>query len=128
MLNGSNAFSGFSVNSADVAAKFYKKLGLNVVNVPDMSGLLNMNINGRKILIYEKPDHIPATYTILNFPVDNVEKTVDELSKQGIQFEIYNHPDFSTDEKGVFHGGGPRIAWFKDPAGNILSIIEEDGK
>lgn len=128
MLNGSNAFSGFSVNNADVAAKFYKKLGLNVVNVPDMSGLLNMNINGRKILIYEKPDHIPATYTILNFPVDNVEKTVDELSKQGIQFEIYNHPDFSTDEKGVFHGGGPRIAWFKDPAGNILSIIEEDGK
>lgn len=128
MLNGSNAFSGFSVNNADVAAKFYKKLGLNIVNVPDMSGLLNMNINGRKILIYEKPDHIPATYTILNFPVDNVEKTVDELSKQGIQFEIYNHPDFSTDEKGVFHGGGPRIAWFKDPAGNILSIIEEDGK
>lgn len=127
MLKDSDAFSGFSVSNAEDATKFYsQKLGLEVSKVPDMTGIINLHIKVKKILIYEKPDHLPANYTILNFPVDNVERAVDELTKKGIQFEIYYQPDFKTDSKGIFHGGGPKIAWFKDPAGNILSVIEEN--
>jgi hypothetical protein len=68
--------------------------------------------------------HRPATFTILNFPVDNVEEAVDELTKRGVRFETYNEPDLRTDKRGIFRGGGPTIAWFKDPAGNILSVLE----
>jgi hypothetical protein len=79
-----------------------------------------------KVLIYPKPDHTPATFTILNFPVDNLEETVEELVKRGVHFEIYNKGDVKTDERGISSSSvGPKIAWFKDPAGNILSVLEE---
>jgi catechol 2,3-dioxygenase-like lactoylglutathione lyase family enzyme len=118
------AFSGFSVNDIQKAKEFYSQvLGLEV---SEMNGLLNLHIaGGSEILIYPKPDHTPATFTILNFPVANLEQAVDELTERGVRFERYNKPDLTTDEKGVFRGGGPLIAWFKDPAGNILSVLEE---
>jgi hypothetical protein len=88
-------------------------------------GLIELHIEGGNIiLVYPKPDHVPATFTVLNFPVTDIEVAVDALSKRGISFERYNEPD--TDEKGISHNEGPLIAWFKDPAGNILSVIEED--
>jgi len=126
MFKNTKAFSGFSVNDIEKAKEFYgKTLGLEVSEVAEMKGLLNLHIKGgNRILIYSKPKHTPASFTILNFPVPDVEKAVDELTKRGISFEIYNEPRFKTDEKGVFRGGGPLIAWFKDPAGNILSVIE----
>ncbi|WP_413667651.1 VOC family protein [Mucilaginibacter sp. Mucisp86] len=127
MLKDSKAFSGFSVDDTAKARAFYADvLGLSVSDLPDMQGLLNLNITGSTpILIYTKPNHVPATFTILNFPVDDVEKTVDELSARGVKFEIYDQENFKTNEKGVFLSGGPKIAWFKDPAGNFLSIIEK---
>ncbi|MFC0518274.1 VOC family protein [Mucilaginibacter angelicae] len=127
MLKESKAFSGFSVDDTAKAKTFYADvLGLDVTDVPEMEGLLNLNITGSiPILIYTKPNHTPATFTILNFPVNNVEKTVDELSARGVKFEVYNQENFKTNEKGVFLGGGPKIAWFKDPAGNFLSVIEK---
>jgi predicted enzyme related to lactoylglutathione lyase len=126
MFKETKAFSGFSVNDIQKAKAFYgQTLGLEVSEVPEMGGLLNLHIaGGSNILIYPKPNHTPATFTILNFPVDNIEQAVDELTKRGVRFEIYNEADFKTDEKGIFHGGGPLIAWFKDPAGNILSVLE----
>ncbi|WP_121810351.1 VOC family protein [Mucilaginibacter kameinonensis] len=127
MLEESKAFSGFSVDDPAKAKAFYGGvLGLNVTEVPEMEGLLNLNITGSTpILIYTKPNHTPATFTILNFPVLDVEKTVDELSARGVKFEIYDQENFKTNEKGVFLSGGPKIAWFKDPAGNFLSVIEK---
>jgi hypothetical protein len=77
-----------------------------------------------KALMYPKPDHRPATFTVLNFPVESVDETVEELSRRGVQFEIYNQPDLKTDARGISRGDGPTIAWFKDPAGNILSVLE----
>jgi predicted enzyme related to lactoylglutathione lyase len=125
MFKDTKAFSGFSVSDIQKAKEFYNQtLGLEV---SEMNGLLSLHIaGGSKILIYPKPDHTPATFTILNFPVDNVEEAVDKLTKRGARFEIYNEENFKTDEKGIFHGGGPKIAWFKDPAGNILSVLEAD--
>lgn len=79
---------------------------------------------GAKVLIHPKPNHVPATFTILNFPVNNIESAVDELAKRGVRFESYEG-DIKTDEKGIHRGNGPNIAWFKDPAGNILSVLEE---
>jgi catechol 2,3-dioxygenase-like lactoylglutathione lyase family enzyme len=127
MLKDSKAFSGFSVDDTAKAKAFYADvLGLDVSEVPEMQGLLNLNITGSTpILIYTKPNHTPATFTILNFPVGDVEKTVDELSSRGVKFEIYDQENFKTNEKGVFLSGGPKIAWFKDPAGNFLSVIEK---
>ena len=127
MFRDTHAFSGFSVNDVQKAKKFYgQTLGLEVSEVPEMQDMLELHISGgAKVLIYPKPDHRPATFTILNFPVDNVEQTVDELGKRGVRFERYEG-DLKTDEKGIFRGGGPLIAWFKDPAGNILSILEEN--
>lgn len=78
------------------------------------------------MLVYPKPNHTPASFTILNFPVKDVEQAVETLSRAGVQFEVYNEADFKTDEKGIFRGEGPKIAWFKDPAGNILSVLETD--
>jgi predicted enzyme related to lactoylglutathione lyase len=126
MFKETKAFSGFSVNDLQKAKVFYgQTLGLEVSEVPEMEGLLTLHIaGGSNILIYPKPNHTPATFTILNFPVDNIEQAVDELTKRGVRFEIYNEEDFKTDKKGVFRGGGPLIAWFKDPAGNILSVLE----
>jgi catechol 2,3-dioxygenase-like lactoylglutathione lyase family enzyme len=124
MFRDTKAFSGFSVDDISQARAFYgDTLGLNV---SEENGMLTLHINGgANILIYPKgPGHTPATYTILNFPVANIDQAVDELTKRGVRFEIYNYPDLKTDEKGVARGGGPNIAWFKDPAGNILSILE----
>ena len=79
---------------------------------------------GAKTMMYPKPNHQPATFTVLNFPVDSVEKAVDELSQRGVRFEVYNEPNLKTDSRGISRGNGPTIAWFKDPAGNILSVLE----
>src|SRR5262245_12916196 len=124
MFKDAKAFSGFSVNDLQKAHDFYgKTLGLDVTKEHN---LLFLHIaGGSKIVIYPKPNHTPATYTILNFPVDDVERAVDGLIKRGVQFEHYNQKELKTDEKGIHRGEGPLIAWFKDPAGNILSVLEE---
>jgi catechol 2,3-dioxygenase-like lactoylglutathione lyase family enzyme len=123
VLGQSKAFSGFSVSDIPKAKEFYSRtLGLEV---SEEHGLLNLRLTGgTSVLIYPKPNHVPATFTILNFPVDNVDKAVDELTKRGVRFEIYTEPSLKTDSRGIFRGGGPVIAWFKDPAGNILSVLQ----
>ncbi len=120
MLADSKAFSGFSADDIAKAQQFYAQtLGLEV---SEEHGMLTLHLaGGRDTLIYPKDDHTPATYTILNFPVADIESAVDELTRRGVQFEHY---DF-VDEKGINRQGGPLIAWFKDPAGNILSVLEE---
>jgi catechol 2,3-dioxygenase-like lactoylglutathione lyase family enzyme len=124
MLTESKAFSGFSVNDIQKAKDFYgRTLGLQV---SESHGLLTLQLaGGNKVLIYPKVNHAPATFTVLNFPVENVDESVDELAKRGVRFEIYDESDIKTDEKGIMRGNGPTIAWFKDPAGNVLSVIEE---
>ena len=124
MFKDTKAFSGFSVNDLQKAKEFYgQTLGLDV---SESHGLLELHIaGGTTILMYPKENHTPATFTILNFPVANIEQAVDELARHGVHFESYNEGDLVTDEKGIFRGGGPKIAWFKDPAGNILSVLEE---
>ena len=119
MLGHSKAFSGFSVDDIATAKAFYgDTLGLSV---SEDHGMLQLHLPGdRNTLVYAKPNHEPATYTILNFPVDDVEAAVDELGARGVTFEHY---DF-TDDKGINRRGGPLIAWFKDPAGNILSVLQ----
>lgn len=123
MFKNTKAFSGFSVNDIEKAKIFYAEvLGLEVST--EMHGFLNLHIAGESnILIYPKPNHVPATFTVLNFPVPDIEKAVDELVKLGIVFEKYDYPQLKTDEKGICREE-PLIAWFKDPAGNILSVIE----
>ncbi len=128
MIKGAKAFSGFSVNDVQQAKEFYgKTLGMKVSEVPEMEGLLELQIaRGAKVLIYSKPNHTPASFTILNFPVDDVDEAVDELTRRGVRFERYTDGDIKTDEKGISRGnGGPTIAWFKDPAGNVLSVLEQ---
>ena len=125
MLENSHAFSGFAVDDVEKAEEFYgETLGLKVSKQGEE--LLQLDLAGdRPTLIYPKPDFTPATYTILNFPVDDVDATVEGLTSRGVAFERYD--GFDQDEKGVSTGGpGPRIAWFKDPAGNILSVLEAD--
>lgn len=123
MFKTNKAFSGFSVNDIPKAKEFYGQvLGLNVT---EANGMLELEIaNGSKVLVYPKPNHIPATYTILNFPVNDIEQAVDALTKAGVRFEIYDEEYLKTDQKGIVRGQGPNIAWFKDPAGNILSVLE----
>lgn len=123
MLADSKAFSGFSVNDIAKAKEFYERtLGLDV---SEDHGLLTLHLaHGGDVTVYPKPNHMPATFTILNFPVDDVEKTVDELTKRGVAFERYDAAGITTDAKGVHRGDGPDIAWFKDPAGNILSVLK----
>lgn len=121
-----HAFSGFSVDSIEAARTFYGDvLGLQVTSNP--MGFLDIALpDGGTILVYPKPDHTPATFTILNFPVDDVEAAVDDLNSRGVVTKIYSDPDLGTDEKGIAHGGpgrGPDIAWFRDPAGNVLSVL-----
>ena len=127
MLADSKAFSGFAAPDIEAARDFYRdKLGLDVTE-QEVGGqsLLTLNLAGdRPTMIYPKPDFQPATYTVLNFPVDDVEAAVDELSARGVQFEKYD--GFDQDEKGIARGNGPDIAWFKDPAGNILSVLKTD--
>ena len=127
MLKDSKAFSGFSVNDIQKAKEFYgRTLGLEV---SESNGLLTLHLaGGNNVLIYPKPNHVPATFTVLNFPVNNVEQAVDELTKRGVRFEIYDLPDIKTDKKGIMRGKGPTIAWFKDPAGNILSVLESPSR
>ena len=126
MLGDSPAFSGFSVNDLESARRFYTDtLGLRVADVPEMGGLLRLHLgSGADVLVYAKDDHTPASFTVLNFPVPDVEQAVDQLEARGVTFEHYENPP--TDEKGIMRAGGPLIAWFTDPAGNVLSVIQQD--
>jgi catechol 2,3-dioxygenase-like lactoylglutathione lyase family enzyme len=122
MLKDAKAFSGFSVDDIPRAKQFYgETLGLNVSEEP--AGLGLQLAGGGVVFIYPKEDHVPATFTVLNFPVDDVERAVDELTQKGVRFERYEG-ELQTDEKGIFRGEGPTIAWFKDPAGNVLSVLD----
>jgi predicted enzyme related to lactoylglutathione lyase len=125
MLGDSKAFSGFAVGDIKNAKEFYgRTLGLKV---SESNGLLTLHLaGGNNVLIYPKPNHTPATFTVLNFPVADVDQAVDQLTKRGVRFEIYDLPDIKTDKKGIMRGNGPTIAWFKDPTGNILSVIEQE--
>lgn len=122
MFENNKAFSGFAVDDTARAHAFYAEtLGLKV---SEEQGMLTLDIaGGGNVLIYPKPDFTPATYTILNFPVDDVDASVDELARRGVTFERYD--GLEQDEKGIARGGGPAIAWFKDPAGNILSVLQD---
>ncbi len=123
MLKNSHAFSSFSVDDLNKAKEFYgKTLGLDVKFIDDI-GILNIKFTGgMELMIYPKDNHKPATFTVLNFPVENVEKTVDDLISKGIAFEQYK--EFKTDGKGISREWGMEIAWFKDPAGNIISVMK----
>ena len=122
LLRTSPAFSGFSVNDIARAKKFYgETLGMDVT---EETGMLHLRLpSGAVVLMYAKPNHTPATYTVLNFPVASVERVVDELTDLGVRFEQYTG-EIQTDAKGIHRGRGPVIAWFKDPAGNVLSVLE----
>jgi catechol 2,3-dioxygenase-like lactoylglutathione lyase family enzyme len=122
MLTTSNAYSGFAVDDLDAARHFYgDKLGVRITDGP--MGVLILHIgDDRPTLVYPKPDFIPATYTVLNFEVDDIDAAVDQLTEQGIEMERYE--GFDQDEKGIARGQGPDIAWFTDPAGNIIAVIQ----
>ena len=127
MFADSEAFSGFAVKDLDAATNFYAEtLGLSVTRDDPMPGLLRLHIAGsRDVLVYDKPDHVPATYTVLNFPVADIDAAVDQLAGKGVTFERYD--GLHADEKGVVRGsGGPPIAWFTDPSGNILSVLQTE--
>ena len=125
MFGNTKAFSGFAVDDIEKAKQFYAEtLGLEVT---EENGMLTLHIAGdRPILVYPKPNHTPASFTILNFPVDDIEPAVDQLAARGVVFERYEGTPAATDEKGIFRGGGPLIAWFTDPAGNVLSVVESE--
>ena len=122
MFENTTAFSGFAVDDIDAAKKFYgETLGLKA---SEQYGLVTLHLaGGRDTLVYPKPDHTPATYTILNFRVDDIDAAVDELIGRGVEFEKYD--GLGQDEKGINRAGGPYIAWFKDPAGNILAVLQD---
>ena len=123
MLGDSAAFSGFAVDDIDAARAFYTDvLGLEVETA---NGMLTLHLGGgTNVLVYPKPDHTPAGFTVLNFPVPDIEKAVDELTTRGVRFEHYENPP--TDERGIMRAGGPLIAWFTDPAGNVFSVLQQD--
>ena len=124
MLTTSKAFSSFSVDDLSKAKEFYgQTLGVKVSESDE--GLELKPSGDASVFLYPKPNHEPATFTVLNFMVDDIEAAVDELEKSGVTFEKYEG-EIKTDEKGIHRNGGPTIAWFKDPAGNILSVIEND--
>ena len=125
MFANTKAYSGFAVDDIEKAREFYAEtLGLNTSLLDEENGLISLHLaDDRDTLVYLKPDFTPATYTILNFPVEDVDKAVDELASRGVSFERYD--GFEQDEKGIFRGGGPDIAWFRDPAGNILAVHQE---
>jgi catechol 2,3-dioxygenase-like lactoylglutathione lyase family enzyme len=125
MFENTKAFSSFAVDDLEKAREFYgEKLGIKTEVLDDENGLLSLHIaGGRDTLVYLKPDFTPATYTVLGFPVDDVDAAVDGLAERGVEFERYD--GFDQDEKGVMRGNGPEIAWFRDPAGNIISVLSE---
>ncbi|HEY8002352.1 MAG: VOC family protein [Vicinamibacteria bacterium] len=124
MLKDSKAFSGFSVDDVEAAKRFYgETLGLEVEE--QGPGIALHLAGGNDVLAYGKEGHEPASFTILNFPVDEIEAAVAALAERGVEFERYEGTPLETDEHGIFRGGGPLIAWFKDPAGNVLSVIED---
>jgi predicted enzyme related to lactoylglutathione lyase len=118
------SFCSFSVNDLKKAKEFYgQTLGLDIKETPEG---LELHTGENTVFLYPKPNHTPASFTVLNFPVNNIDEAVDELNGLGVNFEHYNLPDIKTDERGIARGpDGPTIAWFKDPAGNILSVLEE---
>jgi predicted enzyme related to lactoylglutathione lyase len=122
MFGNTKAFSGFAVDDIEAAQKFYgETLGLNT---SEQYGMLTLHLAGdRDTLVYPKAGHVPATYTILNFPVEDIDAAVDELTSRGVQLERYE--GMGQDAKGINRAGGPYIAWFKDPAGNILAVLQE---
>jgi len=124
MFKDTKAFSSFSVDDLQKAKEFYgETLGLEFSETPEG---LDLNVAGRtRIFVYPKSNHVPATFTILNFPVANIEESVGNLTKRGVRFEIYKEGDLKTDERGIFRNNGLKVAWFKDPAGNFLSVVEE---
>ncbi|HBB98066.1 MAG TPA: glyoxalase [Blastocatellia bacterium] len=123
MLETNKAFSSFSVNDLEKAKQFYgQTLGLKVKESPEG---LELHPGQQSIFIYPKPNHEPATFTVLNFQVNNIEAAVDDLKQKGVNFEHYEG-EIKTDAKGIHRNNGPTIAWFKDPAGNILSVVESD--
>jgi predicted enzyme related to lactoylglutathione lyase len=123
MLKDTKAFSGYSVNDIEAAKRFYgETLGLDLTE--NAAGLGLELAGGQRVFMYPKDDHEPATFTVLNFQAEDVEATVDALTERGVQFERYEGTPIETDEKGVFRGEGPLIAWFKDPAGNVISVID----
>lgn len=126
MLTDSPAFSGFAVSDVETARRFYTDvLGLRVEQNTEMGGLLTLHLGGdTNVLVYPRPNHEPASYTVLNFPVADVGAAVRELTDRGVSFERY--PGMPQDEDGVMRGNGPDIAWFTDPAGNIFSVIARD--
>lgn len=128
MFKDANAFSSFSVSDLSRARAFYgQKLGLEVTETkmtPEMSILTLRLSGGGRVLVYPKPDHRPASFTVLNFGVPSVEKAVAALGERGVRPEIYKEGPVRTDEKGIARGDGPAIAWFKDPDGNIFSVVE----
>jgi catechol 2,3-dioxygenase-like lactoylglutathione lyase family enzyme len=127
MFRSAKAFSGFSVDEVPTAKEFYgQTLGLEV---SEANGILTLHLaGGGEVIAYPKDNHTPATFTILNFPVDDIDEAVDELNRRGVRFEYIDDPGLKTDAKGILRGleigEGPNIAWFKDPAGNILSVIQ----
>jgi catechol 2,3-dioxygenase-like lactoylglutathione lyase family enzyme len=124
MLADSAAFSGFAVPDIEAARQFYgDTLGLRTEVNQEMGGMLTLHLGGgTDVLVYPKPDHTPAGYTVLNFPVDDVDSVVDQLTAKGVRFERYE--GFDQDDKGIARGQGPAIAWFTDPAGNVLSVLQ----
>jgi catechol 2,3-dioxygenase-like lactoylglutathione lyase family enzyme len=125
MFANTKAFSGFAVDDLQKAQEFYgETLGLKTTVLDEENGLMSLELAGdRPTLVYRKPDFTPATYTILNFPVDDIDEAVDGLAARGVRFERYDA--FEQDEKGISRGNGPQIAWFKDPAGNVLSVLQD---
>lgn len=130
MLKDSKAFSSFSVDDIEKAKDFYQNtLGLEVKTINVGIDMLEIHTTGNNpIMVYPKDDHKPATFTVLNFPVDDLEKAVDELIARGVTFEQYDWGDMKTDEKGIMRGNGygPNIAWLSDPAGNIIGVMTKD--
>ena len=123
MFKDSKSFSSFSVNDLKKAKEFYGgTLGLGVTETPE--GLELKFASGNAVFLYPKPNHTPASFTVLNFPVDDIEEAVDQLVELGLRLEQYDLPDLKQDKRGIARGPGPKIAWFKDPAGNILSVLE----
>ena len=127
MFSDTKAFSSFSVNDLQQAKQFYgQTLGLEVKETKEGLGL--HIAGGGEVFLYPKPNHEPASFTVLNFPVSEIGEAVDRLTKRGVKFEHYDNPEIKTDEKGIHRskGEGPNVAWFTDPAGNILSVVEGD--